>query len=210
VTISAFAPGVVLGLSRNLDSYGGPPRIFARHPGLLVPDGGAVAVDPTAGRWIAEGELALVVGAEVDRVDERVAARSIAGWTIADDVTALDRVAVDGYSQEAKGVGTPILPRVVEAFAADEARIQVSVNGELVAEGPMSRLRLRGAALLAWVSQTQHLLPGDVILCGAPGTAAPVAPGDEVVVVVSGVGTLSHRVIAVDGQPTIPTAPRAR
>ena len=40
------------------------------------------------------------------------------------------------------------------------------------------------------------LLPGDLILTGAPPGIGPMAPGDQVEVVIQGIGTLRHRVMS--------------
>ena len=48
------------------------------------------------------------------------------------------------------------------------------------------------AALVAHVSQTFTLLPGDVILTGTPAGVGPVASGQRVEVEIQGIGILSN------------------
>ena len=48
--------------------------------------------------------------------------------------------------------------------------------------------------LVAHVSSVMTLLPGDVILTGTPEGVGPMEVGDEVDVVVEGIGTLNNRV----------------
>lgn len=185
-------PRLLLGLSRNLATIDGPPRLFARHPGTVVADGAPAHIDPRLGAFIAEGELGIVIGAPLRAADTAAASAAIAGWTIGNDITALGLVAADGYSQEGKGSETPLATQLCAPFDAADARIVVRVNGDVRAEGRMSQLGLRGAELVAWVSRTQTLLPGDVILCGAPGTATPIAAGDVVRIEVPGLGALEN------------------
>jgi len=189
-------PRMLLGLSRNLASIDGPPRLFARHPGTIVRDGATVAIRPELGRFIAEGEIGIVIGAVTRDADRFEASAAIAGWTLGNDLTALSHVAIDGYSQEAKGWPTPLSDIVVADFDADDAEIEVRVDGELRAAGRMSLLGIRGAELVSWVSRTQTLLPGDVILCGAPGTATPVLPGETVRIDVPRLGSLENLIVS--------------
>jgi 2-keto-4-pentenoate hydratase/2-oxohepta-3-ene-1,7-dioic acid hydratase in catechol pathway len=48
------------------------------------------------------------------------------------------------------------------------------------------------AVLVAHVSQTFTLLPGDVILTGTPAGVGPVAHGQRVEVEIEGIGVLSN------------------
>jgi len=55
-------------------------------------------------------------------------------------------------------------------------------------------------ALIAYASSVMTLLPGDVLLAGAPvgdgalPAAGPLEPGDEVSVTIEGIGTLTNKV----------------
>jgi 2-keto-4-pentenoate hydratase/2-oxohepta-3-ene-1,7-dioic acid hydratase in catechol pathway len=53
-------------------------------------------------------------------------------------------------------------------------------------------------ALVAYVSSVMTLLPGDVILTGTPEGVGPMNVGDEVEVTVSGIGSLTNKVVARD------------
>jgi 2-keto-4-pentenoate hydratase/2-oxohepta-3-ene-1,7-dioic acid hydratase in catechol pathway len=50
--------------------------------------------------------------------------------------------------------------------------------------------------LVVFASSVMTLLPGDVILTGTPAGVGRLAAGDRVDVEVTGVGTLTHRVMA--------------
>ena len=51
---------------------------------------------------------------------------------------------------------------------------------------------------IAYITSFTTLLPGDVILTGTPEGVGPMQVGDEVDVIVSGIGTLTNRVVARD------------
>jgi 2-keto-4-pentenoate hydratase/2-oxohepta-3-ene-1,7-dioic acid hydratase in catechol pathway len=51
--------------------------------------------------------------------------------------------------------------------------------------------------LVAYASSVMTLLPGDVLLTGAPAGSGPPAtaePGDEISVTIDGIGTLTNKV----------------
>ena len=52
--------------------------------------------------------------------------------------------------------------------------------------------------LIAHVTSVMTLLPGDVILTGTPDGVGPMEVGDEVDVVISGIGTLTNKVVSRD------------
>jgi 2-keto-4-pentenoate hydratase/2-oxohepta-3-ene-1,7-dioic acid hydratase in catechol pathway len=51
---------------------------------------------------------------------------------------------------------------------------------------------------VAYVSSVMTLLPGDLILTGTPEGVGPMQVGDEVEVTVSGIGSLTNKVVARD------------
>jgi 2-keto-4-pentenoate hydratase/2-oxohepta-3-ene-1,7-dioic acid hydratase in catechol pathway len=53
-------------------------------------------------------------------------------------------------------------------------------------------------ALVAHVTSVMTLLPGDVILTGTPSGVGPMQVGDEVEVVVEGIGALTNTVARRD------------
>ena len=50
--------------------------------------------------------------------------------------------------------------------------------------------------MVSYFSQVMTLLPGDLILTGAPPGVGPMKVGDNVELIISGIGTLRHTVIA--------------
>ncbi|GAA2978500.1 hypothetical protein GCM10010460_12200 [Microbacterium terrae] len=187
--------GMIYGMSANQAGFDTTPRVFTRHPGMIVGDGDPLEIHPSAGTVVAEGELAIVIGTAVHCAGLEAARAAIGGWALANDVTAVDLMTPDVGIQEGKGLATPLSTMVGPEFAAEDAVIHVSVNGEVRSSGASSLLRVRGPELVAWVSRTQHLLPGDVILCGAPAPAVPVRIGDRVRIWAEGLPSLENLVV---------------
>lgn len=148
-----------------------------------------------------EAEVALVLGRDLDRstntiadvlaaVDFALPALEIVDSRIADwDITFVDTVA-DNASAGRFVLGT--VPRRLD-FDLAEITMTMSIDSTERSNG-------RGAACLGnplnaarWLADTMArrgtpLRAGDVVLTGALGPMAPVAPGDEVVADVSGLG----------------------
>jgi 2-keto-4-pentenoate hydratase/2-oxohepta-3-ene-1,7-dioic acid hydratase in catechol pathway len=92
-----------------------------------------------------------------------------------------------------------VLPaRPVDRDRARPARRRVSVqtyrNGDLVQDGNTSDMVFDIPALIAHVSSVMTLLPGDVILTGTPEGVGPMEAGDEIEIVVAGIGSLTNKV----------------
>ena len=174
---------------------------------LLAP--GAPIVRPVhqSGEVHHEGELAIVVGQTLTRATREEAAAAIFGATCANDVTARDLQREDKRFTRAKGFDTfcPIGPVVVtteDLPSPLDVLLTVRVNGVVQQRARTAEMVFPVDLLLAWVSSTMTLLPGDVVLTGTPSGVGPLVAGDVVDVDIEGVGVLSSPV--VDG----PAAPR--
>ncbi|XAZ33066.1 fumarylacetoacetate hydrolase family protein [Paenarthrobacter ureafaciens] len=114
----------------------------------------------------------------------------------------------------------------MDAYADDDGflalRAEVFVNGELVGEDLVSNMGWTFPELVSYASRNSRVVSGDVLGSGTVGNGgclgelwgrrgelspAPLAPGDEVRMVVQGIGELTASVgAAVEG----PAVPRAR
>jgi len=147
----------------------------------------------------AEGELAVVIGRLCRQVPPSQAATVVLGYACATDITARDLQERDGQWARAKGFDTfcPLGPWIETSAVADE--VTTSVNGE-AQHGRTARPGRDVPALVAYASSVMTLLPGDVLLTGAPvedgglPAARPLEPGDEVSVTIEGIGTLTNKV----------------
>ena len=78
-------------------------------------------------------------------------------------------------------------------------RLGTTVNGEAVQDGSTADMILDVAGLIAYLSETMTLMPGDMILTGTPQGVHFCAAGDEVVCEIEGVGRLVNRLVAEIG-----------
>jgi len=92
----------------------------------------------------------------------------------------------------------PLGPWIETDLDTSDLSVQTYLNGDLMQDGSTKDMIFDVAALVAYVSSVMTLLPGDVILTGTPDGVGPMNPGDEVDVTISGIGTLTNKVVARD------------
>jgi 2-keto-4-pentenoate hydratase/2-oxohepta-3-ene-1,7-dioic acid hydratase in catechol pathway len=176
------------------------PVIFLKPSTSVVGPGDAIVRPGWAGRVDYEGELAVVIGRLVRRLDQGNAIQAVLGFSCANDVTARDLQKVDGQWARAKGFDTfcPLGPWIETDLDSSDLAVRTLVNGQPRQQARTSQLEHGVAGLLAFVSRVMTLLPGDVLLTGTPAGVGPLEPGDRVEVEVEGIGVLANEVVDED------------
>jgi 2-keto-4-pentenoate hydratase/2-oxohepta-3-ene-1,7-dioic acid hydratase in catechol pathway len=174
------------------------PLLFFKPPSSLLNPGGVVRMPPASSRVDYEGELALVIGARVSKLQPKSDWRSVVrGYTLANDVTARDLQKKDGQWTRAKGFDTfcPVGPMVSDEVDPEAGlNIETRVNGELRQHGSTLDFIFGIPELLAYITAAITLQPGDLILTGTPSGVGPLAAGDRVEVTIPGLGILANTV----------------
>lgn len=209
-------PGKIVGIGRNYREHaaelGNPmppePLLFLKAPTSLIGHGAAVILPPESERVEYEGEIAVVVGRRLQRASEEEARAGLFGVTCACDVTARDLQRKDATFARGKSFDTfcplgPVLVTTDEIPDPGALSIRTDLNGEVVQDWRTDDMIFDVPDLIAFLSAGTTLLAGTVILTGTPhgvGMAARpprwLAPGDEVAVTISGIGTLRNAVVA--------------
>jgi acylpyruvate hydrolase len=161
------------------------PLLFLKPPSALTGDGTSIRLPAGAGRVDHEVELGVVIGKRLRNVQEADALEGVRGWCLALDVTARDQQSKAKKAGHpwtmAKGHDTfcPVSPVLGkdEVDPAD-ARLVLSVNGELRQDGTTKDMVWSVPALLAYISRIMTLEPGDLVLTGTPQGVGPLAPAD--------------------------------
>ena len=170
--------------------------IFLKPNTTVVGPGDAIQLPPVQGRVLHEGELAIVIGAVAKRVREEDADDVIFGYTIANDVTAIDQMLADGQWARAKGYDTfcPIGPFIETDLDPRGVPIRTVVDGEERSAGHTRDLILSIPEIVARVTDVWTMLPGDLILTGSPLGRLEIEAGQRVEVEIGGVGRLVNPV----------------
>ena len=136
----------------------------------------------------------------------------VAGYTIVNDITTRDLV----FRKDMKEIGTdwyrsknapgflPTGPFLVPATAIDPAdlAIRLELNGDTMQDSTTADLLFDVAALVSYASQTQPLLPGDLLLTGSPPGNGQhwkrfLRDGDVMTASIAGLGTQVVRCVSV-------------
>ncbi|MGH3588179.1 MAG: fumarylacetoacetate hydrolase family protein, partial [Pseudonocardia sp.] len=176
------------------------PLLFIKPNTSVVGPGDPISYPRQSKDVQFEGELAVVIGRICRDVPAAQATDVIFGYTIGNDVTARDLQRSDVQFTRAKGFDTfcPLGPWIETDLDTSDLRLQTHLNGDLKQDGNTRDLIFDIPTLVAHVSSVMTLLPGDVILTGTPEGVGPMNVGDEVDVTISGIGTLTNKVVSRD------------
>ena len=182
------------------------PLLFAKWPNTLIGDGDAVVLPPESSQVDYEAELGVVIGAKAKRVSERDALDHVAGYICVNDVSARDLQFADGQWTRGKSPDTfcPVGPRLVPREEIEDPQalaIRCVLNGETMQDSSTSQMIFSVAEIIAYVSRSITLEPGDLIATGTPAGVGVfrdpkvlLKDGDEVSVEIEGLGTLTNPV----------------
>ena len=196
--LAPVQPGVVLGMAHN-GAPGDrdlPRQAFLKSARTVVGPGEEIVLDDELGQVNVEGELAVVIGRTCRHLAAEQVPEAIFGYTIGNDVTAVDQVPLDEKMTQAKnGDGfTPLGPWIETELDGGAVPITVRVNGSVVAEASTAQLAWNVTEQLVYLTRYLTLQPGDVVLTGSPATFAPVQPGDRAEITQAGIGTQANPV----------------
>ncbi|MGR3271820.1 FAA hydrolase family protein [Thalassococcus profundi] len=152
-----------------------------------------VKIPEGVGRVVYEGELGIVIGKNCANATVDEAEDAILGYTCINDFTAIQVLtADDSFPQwtRAKGYdGFGVIGPVIETdLDWSSVSIRVEVNGRERQNYPASDMIKPPAQIVSELSQDMTLHPGDVIACGTSVGALPVKAGQEVEVLIDGIG----------------------
>jgi 2-keto-4-pentenoate hydratase/2-oxohepta-3-ene-1,7-dioic acid hydratase in catechol pathway len=183
------------------------PIYYKGNPDTIVGPGETVEWPDYSDVMDYELELAAVVGKRGTDVPAEEADRYIAGFTVLNDFSARDaqREEMEGRLGPAKGKdfasGMGPYLTTADAFDAVDARMTAEIEGEQLSEGRPGDMYHSFADILAHVSQSEPLVPGDVVGSGTVGGGCGIEhgrfleDGDTVSLSVEGIGTLTNTVV---------------
>ena len=182
------------------------PVYYKGNPDSVVGPGDEVEWPDYSEQMDYELEIAAVVGREGRDVPVEAADEYIAGYTVFNDFSARDTQMreMQGRLGPAKGkdFANALGPYLVTAdeFDLADATMTAEVNGETWSEGTPGEMHHSFADIVAHVSQSETLHPGDVLGSGTVGEGCGLElgrfleSGDTVRLTVDGIGTLQNTV----------------
>lgn len=175
------------------------PRVGYRANSALIATGEDIVKPADASdEFQYEAELVAVVGRSLRNASKAEAADAIFGWTIGNDVSERVWQDKDQTNIRAKNCDTfkPMGPWIETAVDIPAMRTRVVLNGEVVHDFATGDMLFDAADVIAEIARYNTLSPGDVVWLGTDEKPLNMRPGDCVDIELTGLGTLSNRVVA--------------
>jgi 2-keto-4-pentenoate hydratase/2-oxohepta-3-ene-1,7-dioic acid hydratase in catechol pathway len=184
------------------------PLLFAKWQNTLIGPGEPIVIPPIVTKCDFEAELGVVIGERARDVSAENALEAVAGYICVNDVSARDLQFADGQWTRGKSPDTfcPVGPKLVtrnEVPDPQALRIRATLNGETVQDSNTSNMVFGVAEVIAYVTRTITLEPGDLIATGTPAGVGAfrkpplfMQPGDEITIEIEGLGSLTNPVVA--------------
>ena len=196
----------------NMKELGEKPWHFVKSSRSAVVGPGAKVKLPVYSQMVDwEVELAAVIGRPARDVTVEKALDHVAGYTIADDLSARDVMRrdknpatspfhYDWLSQKCFDGACPLGPWIVPASDIpypQNLALKLWVNDKVMQDSHTGKMIFSTAEQIAMLSSRVTLYPGDLILTGTPaGVGMPrrtfLKAGDTVKLWIEGIGELTH------------------
>jgi 2-keto-4-pentenoate hydratase/2-oxohepta-3-ene-1,7-dioic acid hydratase in catechol pathway len=208
-----LAPSQVFGIGLNYREHAAEsgvdapavPPVFTKFRSCLA--GPYATVELPSDRVDWEVELVAVIGRPAERVPEEKAWSYVAGLMVGQDLSERTVQLAGPVPQFSLGKSFPGFgptgPWLVtpDEFAdPDDLELGCAINGEEVQKSRTSNLIISVPQLVVKLSAVARLLPGDIIFTGTPAGVGQgrspqrwLAPGDELVSYIEGIGEMRHR-----------------
>jgi 2-keto-4-pentenoate hydratase/2-oxohepta-3-ene-1,7-dioic acid hydratase in catechol pathway len=184
------------------------PVIFSRYPASLNGHGVPIVRPRISEQLDFEGELAVIIGKPGRHIPAERALEHVAGYSVMNEGTVREyqfkspQWLLGKSVDRTGGFGPEMVTADAVAPGGRGLRITTTVNGTTMQDATTSDMMFDIPTLIAIVSGSMRLEPGDVIATGTPGGVGAarnpklwLKPGDEVAVSVETIGTLRNRVI---------------
>ena len=209
-------PGKIIALGKNYldhiqETFFEPeeyPVIFAKFPSCVIGPNDSIQIPSLSKKIDWEVELGIIIGKTCKDVPAKEALKTIAGYTIINDVTARDLQAQDGQFIRSKSLDSfcpmgPCLVTIDELGDASNLKMHTKVNGVMKQDSSTSNMMLKVPQIIEYLSKAFTLEPGDVIATGTPAgvgfTRTPpeyLKAGDEVEQHIEKIGYLRNGVVS--------------
>jgi fumarylpyruvate hydrolase len=175
-----------------------PPVFFTKPADAVVADGAAIPYPSITTNLHHEVELVIALGAGGSEIDQARAFECVLGYAVGVDLTRRDLQAAakdaGGPWDAAKGFdnSAPIGALTPANAAGDPAAktIRLSVNGAVRQNANTGEMIWTIPEMIAALSRTWALRPGDRIFTGTPSGVGPLVRGDAVLAEIDGLAPL--------------------
>jgi len=175
VLIQPCQPTKIIGIAQNFkgvsnaDASIKEPLAFSKTPNSLAMSGEQIHLNENSSSW-GECELAVVIGRQVSNIIEENVNEHILGYVPANDVTSDNLYNRDHHLARSKCSDgyCPVGKAIDLDYCPENKKIRGYQNGELIREGNTDDMIFSVNKIISWLSKWMTLLPGDIVLTGAP------------------------------------------
>jgi 2-keto-4-pentenoate hydratase/2-oxohepta-3-ene-1,7-dioic acid hydratase in catechol pathway len=168
------------------------PTFFIKPPTSLVGHGETVRYPEFTEEFTYAGELAAVVDERCRDVDEAAVPDVIRGYTIMNDLDALDQPNLP--ARKAFDGSAPLGPWLERDLDPTELDMHTEINGERRQDATTNLMLFDVYEIVSYLSKRFTLRPGDVVAFGSPANPGLLEPSDEIEITYDGIGTLRNTI----------------
>ncbi|MBV1706385.1 MAG: fumarylacetoacetate hydrolase family protein [Hyphomicrobiales bacterium] len=180
-----------------------PPFFFMKPADAVMDDGAAIPYPPETQNFHHEIELVVALGRGGVDIAPEQALDHVFGYGVGIDLTRRDlQLAARDLGRPwdwGKGFdhSAPIAPLVPVAMSGhlESGRIWLAVNGVVKQNADLADLIWDVPEVIASVSRSMRLAPGDIIMTGTPAGVGPLKRGDQVTGGIDKLGEIKISVI---------------
>ncbi|WP_425097657.1 fumarylacetoacetate hydrolase family protein [Tropicibacter sp. S64] len=163
-----------------------PPFFFTKPADAVVDSGSTIPYPPETSNFHYEAEMIVAIGTGGRNIAEAGALSHVWGYGTGNDLTRRDlqQVAKDmgrpwdwGKAFDNSAVIGPLSP-VSQVGHPSSGSIKLTVNGETKQDGDLTELIWSIPEVIAILSRSIALAPGDLIMSGTPAGVGKLKPGD--------------------------------
>lgn len=178
------------------------PFFFFKPTDAIVASGSEIAYPPQTENYQYEIELVVAIGKAGFKVSADAASELIYGYAVGIDMTRRDLQKKlsqahfpweFGKSFDHSAPCSTIHP-VTQTGLLTEGRIWLAVNGTVKQDSNLNDLIWSVPKLLAHLSETIELQPGDLLYTGTPSGVGPIVPGDVLTGGIAGLTDIEIRI----------------
>ncbi len=176
-----------------------PPFFFGKPADAVVDNGATIPYPPETANFHHEIEMVVAIGKGGSDIAAATAPGHVFGYSVGIDLTRRD------LQQQAREAGRPWdwakgfdksapcapIHRVSTIGHPSSGRIWLAVDGAVRQDGDLAELIWTVPEIIAAISQSIALQPGDLIFTGTPAGVGPLVPGNRITAGIDGLGEIS-------------------
>jgi fumarylpyruvate hydrolase len=180
-----------------------PPFFFTKPADSVTDSGATIPYPPETKNFQYEIELIVAIGRDGSDIPETEALNYVYGYGVGIDLTRRD-LQLEARDKgrpwdwgKAFDLSAPIAPlhRASSVGHPNKGRMWLAVNGNVKQDADIAELIWSVPEIIAILSRSMAIKPGDLIMTGTPAGVGPLGPGDMVTGGIDGLGPIEIKIV---------------